>query len=110
MSTMQKSDDQSPSAKVLVSQGIQSVSLIMFLDALASSLGVSVLPYYVEELGGTAAQFGVVLSTFAAVSLSGVDHRNPVLLLAQPWPLLVCPHAGRVEGCQEAAAKKLKAD
>ena len=56
-------------AEQLVKRGMRSVSIIMFLDALAASLGVSVLPYYVTSLGGTDAQFGAVLSTFAAANI-----------------------------------------
>ncbi|KAL1499270.1 hypothetical protein AB1Y20_011480 [Prymnesium parvum] len=52
-----------------VQRGVQTVAFILFLDAVAGALGVSVLPYFVTSLGGTAAQFGAILSTFAAANV-----------------------------------------
>ena len=56
------------SADELRSRGLKYVALIMFLDALAASLGMSVLPYLVDEVGGTPAQFGTLLATFSSAN------------------------------------------
>ena len=78
-------------AEKLVARGVKSVQLVMFIDALASSLGVSVLPYYVQTLGGTPSQFGALLSTFASANIiaslwigSASDKfgRKPLLVLS----------------------------
>ena len=78
-------------AKELSDRGVSSVTLIMFLDAIAASLGVSVLPYFVSELGGSPATFGTVLSTFAASNIvaslwigaaSDTFGRKPLLLFS----------------------------
>ena len=65
-----KSDDADDAALVasaaeLHARGLQYVSLVMFLDALAASLGISVLPYLVTSLGGSPTEFGSMLATFA---------------------------------------------
>ena len=58
------------SADELRSRGLKYVALIMFLDALAASLGMSVLPYLVDEVGGTPAQYGTLLATFSSANIA----------------------------------------
>ena len=56
-------------SNALRSRGLFYASLILFVDALAASLGISVLPYFVNEIGGDPATFGFLFSTFAAANI-----------------------------------------
>eukprot|EP00908_Phaeocystis_cordata_P012625 Transcript_2361.p1 GENE.Transcript_2361~~Transcript_2361.p1 ORF type:complete len:519 (-),score=243.95 Transcript_2361:127-1683(-) len=53
----------------LKKRGLFFASLILFTDALAGSLGISVLPYFVQTLGGEDSQFGLLISTFATANI-----------------------------------------
>lgn len=53
------------SAEDLRVRGLRYAAAILFFDALAGSLGISVLPYFVVELGGNPATFGMMVSTCA---------------------------------------------
>ncbi len=44
-------------------------ALVLFCDAVAGSLGISVLPYFVAHLGGTPSQFGALISTFSSANI-----------------------------------------
>lgn len=53
----------------LKKRGLFFAALILFTDALAGSLGISVLPYFVQALGGEPSQFGMLISTFATANI-----------------------------------------
>jgi len=53
----------------LKKRGLFFAALILFTDALAGSLGISVLPYFVQTLGGEPSQFGMLISTFATANI-----------------------------------------
>ena len=56
-------------ADALHARALRLVMLTLFLDAIASSLGISVLPFFTIQLGGTPTIFGTLLSTFAFANI-----------------------------------------
>jgi cyanate permease len=65
--------------------------VVLGLDAAAASLGLSVLPYYIEELGGAAPELGAVIATYGIANMiasfwagaaSDYFGRKPIILLS----------------------------
>lgn len=75
--------------KVLESRVLLGAQLVLFLNAMAVSLGVPVLVYYAKELGGTTVQVGGLFATFGFSNMfssnllglaSDIIGRKPVLV------------------------------
>eukprot|EP00966_Prymnesium_polylepis_P140027 3234807-Prymnesium_polylepis.1 len=100
---MSKVDEALSPSEALVKRGIFSVSLIIFLDAIAGALGFSVLPYYVENLGGSTTTFGALLSTFSTANIVGSLCTGTASDVFGRKPLLLCSLFGLTLGFAASA-------
>jgi MFS family permease len=54
----------------LSTQAVNSAFVVLGLDAVAASLGMPILAFYVKELGGTASTVGALLATYAGSNVA----------------------------------------